>query len=528
MRTLSLASILLAALLVPLAAPGWQSKPAISGADSLEPLPAEEWDYAKARHLLSRAGFGGTPEEVERLHKMGLDQAVESLLSFQGKADEGPAPPEPPQIAKDDRPASKLTPEERQKAAQEKRRLDQQYYQQVRAWWVRRMVESQRPLEEKLVLFWHGHFATEHRTVRDTRAMLAQNQLFRKNAAGNFGVLLHGIVHDPAMLRYLDNHTNVKGRPNENLGRELLELFSMGEGQGYTEQDIKEGARALTGNSFDREQMQFRFIKRAHDAGKKTIFGRSGEFDGDQLVDLVLEQPATPRFIATKLFVYFVHDHPDAALIDQLAGTLKRGNYELAPFLKTLFRSREFYAADTMGTQIKSPVQLVVGSLRMLGVRRFEPPPLLQAMRVMGQDLMEPPNVKGWEGGRTWVNTNALFARENFVAQLIAVAAEGAAARPPGKQPGKKADRRPTPMVGEIDLVGEVQKLKLESPEAIVDHFTRALLVTPLSPERRAELVELVRPLPPASEWSERSRAVRPKLASLLVLIMTLPEYQMN
>jgi uncharacterized protein DUF1800 len=255
-----------------------QSPPA-SG-QSLTPLADNTWDYVKARHLLFRAGFGGRPEEVERLHALGLRKAVDFLVDYKSQPDVALPPPEAPKDEVSETALSKLSPEDRQKAQQQKRRNDQLHFQAIRQWWVKRMVESPRPLEEKLVLFWHGHFATEFRTVRNSEAMLRQNQLFWEHAAGNYGKLLHGIVHDPAMLRYLDNNTNVKGKPNENLAREIMELFAMGVDQGYTQADIREAARALTGYTYDHHSGQFRYVAAQHDDGPKTIFGKCGNWTG--------------------------------------------------------------------------------------------------------------------------------------------------------------------------------------------------------------------------------------------------------
>ncbi|MCC6417097.1 MAG: DUF1800 family protein, partial [Gemmataceae bacterium] len=253
------------AFLLPAAPLAAQSAKQPAGQDSLQPLSDSAWDYAKARHLLFRAGFGGPPEEVQKLCGLGLRKAVESLVDYRSQPDveipmaAGFKGLEPPDLVK-------LSPQERLQVFQKKKpRDDFQAMQELRRWWVTKMIRSPRPLEEKLVLFWHGLFAAEHRTVRNSISMSLQNQLFREHAAGNYAKLLHAILRDPAMLRYLDNNRNVKGKPNENLAREIMELFSMGEGQGYTEQDVREGARALTGYTFDPKTLQPRFLPKSHD-----------------------------------------------------------------------------------------------------------------------------------------------------------------------------------------------------------------------------------------------------------------------
>jgi uncharacterized protein (DUF1800 family) len=249
-------------------------------------------------------------------------------------------------------------------------------------------VQSQRPLEEKLTLFWHGHFATEFRTVWRSYALYEQNELFRRRAADNFGALLHGIIHDPAMLRYLDN-------------------------------DVMEAARALTGYAFDPATGQFRFSAQKHDMGTKTSFGSSGDWFGEDLVELILKQPATARFTAGKMFRFFAHENPDPATVDALASLLRARDYDLAPMLTSLFRSEEFYRTETMGSHIKGPVVLVVGLFRELGIRDVDTSALDAAAQAMGQELFAPPNVRGWQGGRQWINANAVTARYNALADLI-------------------------------------------------------------------------------------------------------------
>ncbi len=382
----------------------------IAAAGGLTPLPPERWDYAKARHLLVHAGFGGTPQEVAKLHAMGLYQAVDYLVDFHRQ----PAALVPFDAAPPTRPdplEGKLKNDFiRGRVNGTREAVDNAQLPRVRQWWLKRMVESPRPLQEKLTLFWHGHFATQNSVVGNSFTFYHQNQLFREHSAGNFGGLLYGIVHDPVMLRYLDNNRNVKGQPNENLAREVMELFAMGVDQGYTQADIKEAARALTGYTYDHFTGQFRFVGAQHDEGPKTIFGKTGNWTGDDLVTLILEQPSTARFIAGKLFAFFAYDNPSPETVDRLAFVLRNNQSELAPMLKNLFLSEEFYSDRSLGTQIKSPVQLVVGMLRDLGVKDLTDTGALDAaLSNMGQQLLEPPDVKGWREGRSWVNANRVL-----------------------------------------------------------------------------------------------------------------------
>jgi hypothetical protein len=334
----------------------------------LKPLPDSAWDYAKARHLLVRAGFGGTPDEVARLHQMGLHRAVSHFVDFtrqpQAEIEFAAYPRERPEDHE-----RALSGEEQRRLQEARVGKDRQQIQNMRAWWLRRMIESPRPLEEKLALFWHDQIPSQYSDVGDSYYMYLQNELFRSHAAGNFAALLYGIAHDPAMLKYLNNDTNVKGRANENLAREIMELFSMGRDQGYTEIDIRQGARALTGFTYDSWTGQFRFISERHDAEPKTIFGRQGNWNGDDFVRLILETPYPAKFIAKQMFIFFAHDNPSIDTIEALANVLRVNNYELSPMLENLFLSEEFYSDRARGTQVKGPVQLVVGLHRDLGLK---------------------------------------------------------------------------------------------------------------------------------------------------------------
>jgi uncharacterized protein (DUF1800 family) len=379
----------------------------------------------------------------------------------------------------------------------------------LRRWWLARMVESPRPLQEKLTLFWHGHFATQQSVVANNYAIYRQNELFREHAAGNFGALLYGIVHDPAMIRYLDNNTNVKGHANENLAREIMELFAMGAYQGYDEKDVREAARALTGYTFDNRSSQFRFLQAKHDSAEKTVFGQKGPWSGDDLVQLILEQPATARFVSAKLFEFFACQEPKAETVERLTAVLRYQKYELAPTLKNLFLSREFYSERAMSNQIKCPVQLVVGALHDLGVRRLSDYGVLDRMtQQMGQQLLEPPDVKGWRYGRTWISTDRLFMRYNAVAELVRSV--------------------PRPDRQGIDMVAFVQQGGCRTAAEVVDYLTRTCLLVPLGGDKRSELIGYLGELPPPREWAQRHKELNERLQNLVILITSLPEYQLT
>ncbi len=399
-----------------------------------QPLPSKDFDYAAAQHLLNRAGFGGTPSQVRALVELGLDAAVDYLVNFEGErvSNEGvefksdilrAQTPEEQEtlrrarIAKDTETIARLERERQQRQNEDRAQIAA-----MKRWWLARMIESGRPLQEKLTLFWHGHFATGYRTIENSWHMLMQNGMLRSRCAGNFAELARGIVSDPAMLKYLDNDENRKASPNENLSRELLELFTLGEGNGYSERDIKEGARALTGRTF--RGNEYFFDKNQHDGGGKQILRRSGNLTGDDFISIILEQPACSRFIALKLYRFFVNDAPGltrdgADMIERLAKALRDARYELRPALRALFRSQGFYARENRLSIVKSPTQLMVQTVRGLGTPARSVDRLVEAGDLMGQELFQPPSVKGWPGGRSWINTATMFTRQNVAIFLL-------------------------------------------------------------------------------------------------------------
>jgi uncharacterized protein (DUF1800 family) len=274
-----------------------------------------------------------------------------------------------------------------------------------------------------MTLFFHGHFATGYRTIEDSFHMYQQNQLFRKFATGNFAQLAHRIIRDPAMIKYLDNDENQKSKPNENLARELMELFTLGEGRGYTEDDIKAGALALTGYTFKDDT--FYFNNNNHDTSTKNIMGKSGQFDGDGFLDVILARNECAEFMAGKLFRFFVNDSSgdlskeQKAFILAMANKLRASKYELKPLLDAVFSSAYFYSAQNRGAIIKSPIQLTVQAVRSLRTPVRELSALASATDLMGQNVFFPPNVKGWDGGRSWINTSTLFIRQNVLVYLL-------------------------------------------------------------------------------------------------------------
>jgi uncharacterized protein (DUF1800 family) len=280
------------------------------------------------------------------------------------------------------------------------------------------MLTTSSPLSEKMTLFWHNHFATSQQKVRFAPLIYQQNVLLRRNALGNFGTLLHEMARDPAMLIYLDGANSRKDQPNENFAREVMELFTLGEGH-YSEQDIKEAARAFTGWSIDRETGKFMFRRGIHDYGNKTVFGRSGNFEGDQVIDMLLAKPETAQFITRKLWREFVSPTPDEAEVKRMATIFQDSGYNIAKLMRTMLVSDAFYALDNRAALIKSPVEFVVGTLKTFDIDAPNLRPCVLASALLGQNVFTPPNVKGWPGGETWINTATLLGRKQLLDRLF-------------------------------------------------------------------------------------------------------------
>ncbi|MBI5864900.1 MAG: DUF1800 domain-containing protein, partial [Planctomycetes bacterium] len=284
------------------------------------------------------------------------------------------------------------------------------------------MHTSERPLEEKLALFWHGHFATSAQKVKSSWHTHQLNDVFRKHAAGNFKQLTIEVGQSPSMLRYLDNNKSTKKHPNENWARELMELFTLGVGA-YTENDIKEAARAFTGWQMDEDGFVFR--GRNHDYGEKKFLGRTGKLNGEDIVDTILAQAACSRFMARNLIEFFVRPDPPKPLVEALAAELRKQKWELRPAMKTLFKSQAFFDPASRGCLVKSPVELVVGSSRRLGIPIANLVAAERATASMGQEIMQPPNVKGWDGEEKWINTATLFQRYNTIGLMLTGGGDG-------------------------------------------------------------------------------------------------------
>ncbi len=418
----------------------------ISAWSAWRPDEREPWNLMRAAHLMRRAGFSSSPDQLDVMVQDGFDVSVDRLFACDGAKvfDE-----------------SMESTEQVLSSAQDPNALA--------SWWLLRMVKSPTPFLEKMTLFWHGHFATGAEKVADSRSMLRQNRLLRDHALGKFEPMVQGISQDVAMLVYLDSTDNRKTRPNENYARELMELFCLGPGN-YSEDDIKELARCFTG--WEVRRNEFRFNKNQHDQGEKTVLGKNGKFDGDEGVRIVIDHPATSDFIARKLINFFVTDDVvDGPFCEPVAKTLRESDFDFSIAMRQILSSKYFWSSQCIGKKVRNPVEMAIGLIRGLGIN-FNMNELRDRLAALGHLPLFPPNVKGWEGGRHWINASTFIGRVNLVRQLVSGAPAtfeaGSLAKAVGTRDGQQSgDWLPRLLDGFLPI--PLQPSSLSSLTAIAD-----------------------------------------------------------
>jgi uncharacterized protein (DUF1800 family) len=437
-----------------------------------EPGAGHEWNRSLAAHLYRRAAFGATLAQLDAAAKQSPATVVEQIV----RASEG---------AESARPANELAQSV----------LSTNDPQQLAAWWVYVMLSSTSPLLERMTLFWHGHFATSADKVTDANLMLEQNRLLRQHALGDFRPLVQEISRDPAMLVYLDSATNRKAHPNENYARELMELFCLGEGN-YSEKDVQELARCFTG--WEIKLGKFRFNNFQHDSSAKTVLGKTNLFKDGASIDWILEQPHAAQFIVGKLYRQFVCDEPEppTELIEPLAAELRDHDWQIGHVVQRILGSQLFFSAHVVGRKVRSPVDLAIGLLRSLeGTTNAHQ--LAADLQQNGQGLFYPPNVKGWDGGRTWINSATILGRANMMARVIADAKT---------------------RFGGGNLSDYFSRIGANQPVEVVDLLADLLLAVPLPKSSRDSLTEI------CSKNPDRARGIGDAIHALAAL----PEFQLG
>ncbi len=479
-----------------------------------EPSAREPWGRTRAAHLYRRATFGASAAELAAAaEKDGFAATLARVLD--GK----------PGAAERDR----LLEDQGRAVARRDSAFD------LRAWWLYVMLYTLHPLREKMVLFWHNHFATSIAKVRWPILMYGQNCLLRANALGKFGPFLLAMSKDAAMLQWLDSNGNVKAHPNENYAREVMELFSLGVGN-YTEKDVREAARAFTG--WHTEDNQFDFDAAFHDDGPKTVLKQSGPLNGDDVVRILLEQPACARFLVRKLYRFFISetDEPSDKLVEPLADRLRNSDYDVNAIVRTMLSSRLFFSETVFQRRVKSPVEFVLGAVRATTTEGMIPQQVLvKRLEAMGQNLFAPPNVKGWPGGTAWLNSATLVARENFAQALAMGTLWGNFVRPqefqgmefefpvpppPKPAKGSSSPEESPPSAG-LDPARLTRAAKASSPEDVVRTLVDVYSPGGVRDAAHKRLVSFV------AEGKPSGAALDRRAREAAYAVMTLPEYQL-
>jgi len=454
----------------------------------------------KIKHLHWRAGFGLSPAEWQEQQHWSVPKAVDALFREAKRA-------HPLSMPRDAMAMTRLNRMEKEAIVemlkQERRKVADQNTD-----WIKRMASpTESALLERMSLFWHGHFACKPRMGK-----LAVQQLntIRAHALGNFRDLVIGIAKDPGMIRYLNNQQNRKDSPNENFARELMELFTIGRGN-YTENDIKEAARAFTGwsSTFGGDYI---FRQRLHDYGRKTFFGKTGNFNGEDIIDIILEKRETADFITRKIYRYFVNTNVNEAIVRDLSDQFYRSNYDIGKLMRSIFESDWFYDPKNVGAKIKSPVELVAGMMRSLEVRLENDLSLVFVQRILGQTLFNPPNVAGWPGGKSWIDNSTLMVRLNLAMSMINSTEVEFQAKEQAEEP--ELDRRARQLVAQVNWQPLADLTNNRTDVAAVETLAAYLLQTPV-----AIGAENLRK---ALEMSGEADFLKVATA----MVMALPEYQ--
>ncbi|WP_254561315.1 DUF1800 domain-containing protein [Dyadobacter diqingensis] len=456
-------------------------------------------------HLYRRAGLGGLPEKDISIRKAVSKLFIESKpftpIEIVSKETEKTGVKEA--IMAGD---NEVTKKDRMKKNREDIRA-------LNVAWMSAMADGKTALRERMSLFWHGHFA-----CRVQNAAFVQSYLntIRKNALGNFGDLLMAVSKEPAMLQFLNNQQNRKNKPNENFAREVMELFTLGRGN-YTEKDVREGARAFTGWGFDLNE-QFQFRERLHDSDGKIFLGKTGNFQGEDIIRILLEQKQTARFITTKIYKSFVSETPDERNITELADDFYRSGYDIGKLMHNIFTSKWFYENSPKTLLIKSPVELLIGIQRTLGADFIEKEPVLYIQKVLGQVLFYPPNVAGWPGGRNWIDSSSLLFRMQLPNLMFGVATQNVKAKDSGDVNDQFVRRSGENTRVRIDWGKWVKYFEEISDEKLPDSLAGTLLALPPAASVMALVVNKNAGITDRTE----------RIKKLTLAIMGLPEYQIS
>jgi len=469
----------------------------------------------KLIHLYNRAGFGLSPNGFLSAQKRGLEGEVERMMKHAIEEREIKVLEESPFAKYRDQMGNGRNGAMRQKVQKEVRE-SRAKIRDMNIQWMDQLVDSSTFIREKMTLFWHDHFG-----VRNLVGYYAQehNNTLRKHALGKYGDLLMAVTKDPAMLQFLNNQQNVKRKPNENYARELLELFTLGRGH-YSEQDIKGAARAFTGWGHDRFSGEFRFRRFQHDEDTKAFMGKSGNLDGDDILNILLENRQTSHFLAAKLYQYYVSDTPDEGIIDLMAKRLFKTDYNMGDLLQYVFESDWYYEDRFVNSKIKSPVELINGMRVQLGLSFGQPLAMLYLQRVLGQVVFYPPSVNGWSVGKEWIDHSSLMSRMSIPKALASGSELAMKPKSDGddNNPLNRGGGRLMRTVGmDFDALNQLDWIDSD-PAAMIESLSNFLVNRSLDPKTISAMV---------AELAKKSDVAQ-RLKWTATTIAGLPEYQMN
>jgi uncharacterized protein (DUF1800 family) len=468
----------------------------------------------KIEHLFQRVGFGATPTQIREFGEKSPEKTLKFLFKDAEKINLLTVVDEESQMALKKNKFRKLLSKEGLPAQEVKEQI-KDYREQLtdlNFLWVKNMASGESMLREKMTLFWHGHFACRLRQPLTTQI---QNNTIRQNALGKFGDLLLAISKDPGMLQFLNNQQNKKNSPNENFAREVMELFTLGRGN-YTEHDIKEAARAFTGWS---SNLQGEFVFRAnqHDDGQKTFQGKTGNFQGEDILKIILQNPQTATFISTKIYRYFVNENVDNQIVEKMAKRFRSTDYDIADLMEYTFKSDWFYNSENIGTRIKSPVELLVGLQRNFGIQFERKQSVLFIQKALGQILFYPPNVAGWAGGKSWIDSSTLMTRMKLPEIIFRDSEITFHPKDDGDVNTENLSKKLKQMQASINWTDFQNNFQTEKPQELLDKLDAYLLARPLSNQQKTMILNK----------SEGKLGIE-LIQNLSQSIASLPEYQLG
>ena len=467
----------------------------------------------KTEHLFQRAGFGATPSQMNEFGEKSPEKALKFLLKDSEKINK---------LAMLDEETAMVMKKKVLRNMLDKKGLSgEMIKEQIKEYreqltdlnfiWVKNMASGESMLREKMTLFWHGHFACR---VRQPLLTQIQNNVIRENALGKFGDLLLAVSKDPGMLQFLNNQQNKKNSPNENFAREVMELFTLGRGN-YTEKDIKEAARAFTGWGAN-PKGEFMFRPFQHDDGEKTFQGKTGNFKGEEILNIILQNPKTSTFICTKIYRYFVNENVDNQIVEDMAKRFSSHDYDIADLMEYIFKSDWFYLPENIGTRIKSPVELLVGLQRNFGIQFDRKQPILFIQKALGQILFYPPNVAGWSGGKSWIDSSTLMTRMKLPELIFKDSEITFNPKDEGDVNTENLSKKIKQMQANIDWTAFQNNFSTTNPQELLDKLDAYLLSRPLSTQQKSMILSK----------SEGKTGVS-MLQNMAQSIASLPEYQL-